>query len=185
MGEVDPLEKPPMPDPHRTTSLHGIRQLGVVSDTHGNTISTQKAVRVLESMQVDAVLHCGDIGSAAIPPLFASWPTHFVFGNVDWNRNELQQAIEQAGLSTHGRFGAFQAGERRIALLHSDDEKRFRDTIQNGKWDLVCYGHTHLAEHHFVNKTLVLNPGAIDRTRRPSVAVVNISTLDVTSIPLE
>ena len=51
----------------------------------------------------------------------------------------------------------------RIAFLHSDDNRLFRQTIESGQWDLVCYGHTHIAKQHREGKTLVLNPGAIYR----------------------
>ena len=41
-------------------------RLGVVSDSHGHVDCTRPAIRMLESLQVDRVLHCGDIGSAAV-----------------------------------------------------------------------------------------------------------------------
>jgi putative phosphoesterase len=58
-------------------------KIGVVSDTHGHVSYTLEAVRMLESLAVELVIHCGDIGTAEIVDLFAAWPTHFVFGNVD------------------------------------------------------------------------------------------------------
>ena len=66
--------------------------IGVVSDTHGNVANSQAAVRLLESL-VSAVLHCGDIGSPAIPPLFAQWPTHFVLGNVDHDSAAILKSL--------------------------------------------------------------------------------------------
>jgi putative phosphoesterase len=48
---------------------------------------------MLESLEVDAVLHCGDIGSIAVVELFAAWPTHFVFGNCDDNTAAFAAAI--------------------------------------------------------------------------------------------
>jgi putative phosphoesterase len=100
-----------------------IMQLGVVSDTHGHVPNTRAAVQMLEQFDVEAVLHCGDIGSTAIVPLFAHWPTHFVFGNVDQGTaaHELEQAIRAAGQTCHGRFGSLELGGVRIALLHGDD----------------------------------------------------------------
>jgi putative phosphoesterase len=151
--------------------------LGVVSDTHGHVANTQSAVRRLESRRVAAVVYCGDIGSERIPPLFAAWPTHFVLGNVDHNPEELQAAIEQAGLTYHGRMADIDLGGRRIAVIHSDDAGRFRQVIDSGEFDLVCYGHTHLAEQHRVGKTLVLNPGAIYRANPHSIAVVELATM--------
>src|SRR3954454_1737270 len=98
-------------------------RLGVVSDTHGHVQYACAGVRMLESLGVKAVLHCGDIGSVEIVPVFAAWPTHFVFGNVDVGSQaeELRAAIESAGQTCHGRFGEIELAEIKIALLHGDD----------------------------------------------------------------
>src|SRR5436190_6945544 len=85
----------------RTSSM----RLGIVSDTHGHVQNTLDAVRMLESLDVDEVLHCGDIGSTEIPGLFAQWPTHFVLGNCDPDAGPLSMAISSAGLMYHKRFG--------------------------------------------------------------------------------
>lgn len=157
-------------------------RLGVVSDTHGHVKNTLDAVRMLESFDVAAVLHCGDIGSAGIVRLFSQWPTHFVLGNVDHDDGELQEAIQQAGQTFHGRFGAVEIEGVRIALVHSDDQRKFREAIESGQFDLVCYGHTHKAEHHREGRTLVLNPGAVYRATPHSIAVVELPALDVTEV---
>jgi putative phosphoesterase len=112
-------------------------RLGVVSDSHGHVECTRPAIRMLESLQVDRVLHCGDIGSAAVVEMFAAWPTDFVFGNCDERRAELATAIEAAGQTCHGAFGELEIAGKRIALIHSDDRRRFQQTIQSGDFDLV------------------------------------------------
>lgn len=154
-------------------------KLGIVSDTHGHVENTLAAVRMLESLEVEAVLHCGDIGTPAIPKLFAQWPTHFVFGNCDYERDELRRAIQAAGLLCHDRFADLNLGGRRIALIHSDDGERFRQTINAGSYDVVCYGHSHVAEFHLVGRTLVLNPGALYRANPHTIALLETVTLDV------
>ena len=159
-------------------------RLGIVSDTHGHTELTRPAIRLLESLEVDRVLHCGDIGSAAVVELFAPWPTDFVFGNCDANRGELALAIEEAGQTCHGEFGAFEIAGRRIALLHSHDGARFRDALHNGDWDLVCYGHTHVASIDHYGATLAVNPGALYRANPHSLAVVELPGLAAKIIPL-
>ncbi len=158
--------------------------IGVVSDSHGQVELTRAAVRMLESLTPEVVLHCGDIGSPQIPELFRPWPVHYVFGNVDRDELILRAAIQAAGHTCHGRFGDFTLAGRKIALLHSDDARRFRQTIQSGEYDLVCYGHTHVAEHHLEGKTLVLNPGAIYRANPHSIAVVDLRTMTPTIVPL-
>jgi len=151
--------------------------IGVVSDTHGHVENTLRGVRMLETFEIAEVLHCGDIGSASIVKLFEKWPTHFVLGNVDSNANELKTAIADSGQRFHGRFGNLHIHNRKIALVHSDDEKRFRQTLDSGEWELVCYGHTHQSKQHLHGRTLVLNPGALYRARQHSVAIVNLATM--------
>jgi len=158
-------------------------RIGVISDTHGSVPNIMQAVSLLEQQNVSVVLHCGDIVSAGTIPLFAEWPTHFVFGNCDIDLADLRLAIAEAGQTCHGRFGTLELDGRHIALIHSDDARRFQETIDSGLYDLVCYGHTHHYEHHRVGKTLVLNPGAVYRANPHSFAVVDLSTMQVTQVP--
>jgi uncharacterized protein len=78
----------------------------------------------------------------------------------------------------HGRFGSLELEGRKIAFLHSDDERLFRETISSRAWDLVCYGHTHQAELRREGPTLVLNPGALYRAARHTFAVVELPQLE-------
>ncbi|MBT5017657.1 MAG: YfcE family phosphodiesterase [Planctomicrobium sp.] len=160
-------------------------RLGVVSDTHGNLTNTAKAVQLLRELNVEVVIHCGDIGSPAVVHEFAEWSTHFVFGNVDQDPVLLEQAIRDAEQNSHQRFGELILADRKIAFLHSDDQRRFQETIHTGEYDLVCYGHTHNAESHTEGRTLVLNPGAIHRANPHTIATVDLSTMLVEHHPLE
>jgi putative phosphoesterase len=159
-------------------------RIGVISDTHGHVANTMAAVRMLESLEVEAVLHCGDIGSAEIPKLLANWPAHFVFGNCDGDRDELRAAIERQGMACYGRFGNLELAGRRIALLHSDDATLFRQVTTGSQYDLVCYGHTHHAEQRRDGKTLILNPGALYRATPHSLAIVDLAKMDATIVTL-
>jgi len=159
-------------------------RLGIVSDSHGHVDLTRPAVRMLESLEVERVLHCGDIGSADVVELFAAWPTDFVFGNCDYNHAELKAAIEAAGQNCHGAFGELEIDGCRIALLHSDDARKFAQATTGGAYDLVCYGHTHIAKIETVSETLVVNPGAIYRANPHSIAVVELPELTATIVEL-
>lgn len=159
--------------------------IGVVSDSHGHVELARQAVRMLESLQVERVLHCGDIGSTAVVDLFGAWPTDFVFGNCDDRRAELAAAIEAAGQNCHGEFGDLVIANRRVALLHSHDGRKFQHALTSGEWDLVCYGHTHVAAAERRGSTLALNPGALYRANPHSLAVVDMSDLTATIVPLD
>ena len=159
-------------------------QIGVVSDTHGHVAYTREAIRMLESLEVEAVLHCGDIGSPEIVELFSPWPTHFVFGNVDHDTALLKGAIRAAGQTCHDRFGRLELAGRRIAFLHGDDSALLEQTIASGKFDLVCHGHTHVARNIERGPTRVLNPGALYRATPHSIAYVELPELEATIISL-
>lgn len=148
--------------------------IGVVSDTHGHAEFARDAARMLESFGVEAVLHCGDIGSPEVIRVFQKWPAHFVFGNVDHDAKKLRQAIVDAGQTCHERFGELELGGVKIALLHSDDQQQFAAAIASRKYGLICYGHTHVAKQEQIGPTLVLNPGALYRANPHSLAIVDL-----------
>ncbi|MEQ8787612.1 MAG: YfcE family phosphodiesterase [Pirellulaceae bacterium] len=154
-------------------------QIAVLSDTHGHVGNTLEAVRLLESFEIGAVLHCGDIGSPAIPTLLSDWPTHYVLGNVDHDDARLREAIQLSGGTLHGRYCELVLETIRIAMLHGDDETLLRETIERGAFDLLCHGHTHRQARQQAGPTLVLNPGALYRARPHSLAVVDLPSLEV------
>ena len=160
-------------------------RLGVLSDTHGHVRNTEDAVRVLRTHDVDVLIHCGDIGSLKIPPLLMEWPVHYVFGNVDYDPSLLRGAIRDVDGTCHDRFGELDLEGRRIAFLHSDDAIRFRETVEGGEYDLVCYGHTHEAKLHQVGRTRVLNPGAIYRANPHQLAIVELPRLVIQHVVVE
>ncbi len=159
-----------------------MNRIGIISDTHGQVEYTRSALRIMESLQPQAVIHCGDIGSTQIVPLFAAWPTHFVFGNVDDDAHGLRRVMGECGQTCHERFGRLELLGVRIAFLHGDDWQLLEQTIAGGEWDLVCHGHTHRRREERVGKTLVLNPGAIYRANPHTFAVVDLPLLEVTSV---
>jgi putative phosphoesterase len=159
-------------------------RLGVLSDTHGHVQNTLAAVRLLKSLEVEELLHCGDLCSTEIPRLLAAWPTHYVFGNCDIDLDGMRLAIAAAGGLCHDWFGELTLGGRRVALLHGHEGKKLLAAVQGGQYDLVCYGHTHAAEFHHEDRTLVLNPGALYRASRHTIAVVDLETMESLIVPV-
>jgi uncharacterized protein len=157
-------------------------RVGIISDTHGEVDSTNNALRVLDSLGVSVILHCGDVGVEIVPLLRGRW-THFVAGNTD-NPEGLREAITAPEHTYHSPLGSLEIEGCRIAFLHGDDAQLLHHTIHSGDFDLVCHGHTHAFASSRQRKTLSLNPGAVARTNRPSLAVVEIPSLDVTHVPL-
>ncbi len=153
--------------------------IGVISDTHGAVAMTKPAIDIFRQANVERVLHCGDIGSTQIVELFSYCETHFVFGNVDHNESELRDAIESAGHVCHDRFGDLTWADKRIALLHGNDYQRYRDVASSDEYDLVCSGHTHEKAWELSGRTRLLNPGAIYRVSTPTVALLELDTMEL------
>ena len=160
-------------------------RIGVVSDTHGSTENARRATRMLETLEVEALLHCGDIGSVDVVTILADWPGHYVFGNCDYDHATLAAGIEALGHTCCGEFGEIALAGARIALLHSHDARRFKAAKTSGEYDLVCYGHTHVAKIERVGETLVLNPGALYRANPHSLALVEIDEGNVEATIVE
>jgi uncharacterized protein len=148
-------------------------RLGIISDTHGHLRNTQAGVKRLEERGVDQILHCGDIGSPAIPGLITR-PAHFVWGNVDQDVEELREAIAEAGHTCHERCGEWELEGIRLALVHGDDPKVWQRVTQEGARDVVCFGHTHRREARWVGTTLLMNPGAVYRATPHTVAILEL-----------
>ena len=157
----------------------------VVSDTHGKISATLNALQHFEQYSPAAVIHCGDICGPEIVSLFDRWPTHFVFGNNDYDHLNLRRSMEAAGHTCHGEFGSLELEERKIAFLHGDDGRRFDRTVHSGNYDLVCYGHSHIMDFRQVGPTWVLNPGALHRARHLSFAVLDLETMDCRHVIVE
>jgi uncharacterized protein len=157
--------------------------LGVVSDTHGNIRRTVQAVELLQDRGVEAVLHCGDVGSPGIVELFAAWPTHFVAGNCD-AREDLGAEVRAASQNWHDLFGEITLSNRRIALLHSHMQGKLVECEASGQYDLVCYGHTHRYETHRIGETVILNPGALHRAHPPTIAIVDLASMQVEHVEI-
>jgi uncharacterized protein len=68
--------------------------------------------------------------------------------------------------------------------LHSHDRRRFLQTIDSGQWQVVCYGHTHVAAVENRGKTLLINPGAIYRANPHSVAILDLPAARATLVEL-
>ena len=159
-------------------------RLGIVSDTHGNVENTQQAVRLLESLEVDAVLHCGDVGGEEIVRQFHKWPTHFVFGNCDYDQAGLAKIITDANQHCYGLFGDLEFDGVRIALLHSHERQRFQQVLDDPGYQMVCYGHTHLVDERRVGDKLILNPGALYRAATHTLAIVDLPERQATIVEL-
>ena len=154
-------------------------KLGIISDTHGLVNETVLAVQLFREHSVLAAIHCGDVGGSAVVRVFQGLETHFVLGNMDSDSESLRSAAEATGNQLHDYFGSIERCGKRIAFLHGHQSSKFEKELKSGNWDLLCYGHTHVAALQMHGSTLLLNPGAFHRVFRPTVAIVTLPDMNV------
>ncbi len=157
-------------------------KIGILSDTHGNLPATVTAARIFSAAGVEAVLHCGDIGSADILAELAAVfhpmevPVYAVFGNVDIYSPDWKFFPSNIGVQLLGRFGEVELDGRRIALLHSDDRARFHKNISSGDYDFVFSGHSHEVHDRVIGTTRCINPGTAGRGQPNTCAILDLTS---------
>lgn len=129
----------------------------IASDSHGR----KNILNKISSFHSDAsyYLHCGDLGFDDIDE-YKEWI--FVKGNVDKNNNDFLSIP---------RNRIIDLGNHKIFMTHSDlyfstsrKETLAKNAKENG-CDIVCYGHTHVADVDIIDDVLLINPGALQSSR--------------------
>lgn len=164
-------------------------KVGILSDTHGQVDLALVAAREFIFRGIDAVLHCGDIGSDMVLTEMASIfqtleiPVYAVLGNCDIP-SEWDFYPEDIGVKILGRFGELELAGKRIAMLHSDDEKVFDRVVAADKYDYLFTGHSHVRHDRREKRTRLINPGSAGRGMHPSCAVLDLCSDDLEFITI-
>jgi hypothetical protein len=146
-------------------------RLAVISDTHLDRPSAWfERVYTRHLAPADALIHCGDItGASLLHYLMQHKNLYAVAGNMDahWAGSDLPStlALELEGFRigvSHG-FGSKSGVARRVAEAFGPG------------YDLICYGHTHVAAVEQYRGVTLLNPGSLEMVHgEPSLAIVTL-----------
>ena len=138
-------------------------RLGIISDTHG--LLRPEAVVALRGS--NTIIHAGDIGRPEVlEQLYRLAPVHAVRGNID--TAAWAQVLPDVTEVT--------AGPLTILVLH--DISQLEIYSHDSKWDVIVFGHSHVAVAERRGNVLYLNPGSAGprRFRLPvTLAILDIS----------
>jgi putative phosphoesterase len=148
-------------------------KIGILSDTHDQVARTSRAISALMGAGAERLVHCGDITRPAIVLECSALPCHYVFGNNDYDHDALGRAIRESGGISLGRGGVIELVGKRIAVTHGDSGSEVR-RLAGLDPDYFLSGHTHLAVDERRGPTRWINPGALHRAERFSVAVLDL-----------
>ncbi|MFO0917292.1 MAG: metallophosphoesterase family protein [Planctomycetaceae bacterium] len=152
-----------------------IMRIGILSDTHNQADRTRQAIELLLAHEAEAIFHCGDFTDAAILQLCALKPCYFVFGNNDSDTvPDLRQASESSSAVCLGWGGEVTLDGRRIAVTHGHLRSEVRPLLDQHP-DFLFTGHSHIPDDHQDGPTRRINPGALHRAAKYTVAVLDLS----------
>ena len=134
----------------------------IFSDSHDNVSNLEAALS--QAQEADVLIHCGDLCSPFIVERMGSMlngiPVHVVWGNNEGDvRLICRNAANYPNLELHGEFASLSLDGLRVAVNHYPEIAR--SLAASGEYDLVCYGHDHIAHHSIVSSCSLLNPGQI------------------------
>ena len=157
-------------------------RIGLLSDSHGEAARTGRALDLLLDRGADLLIHLGDLGSEAVVDRLAGLPAMIVLGNVD--PPSLGRYAEWLGIAMDGRAVHLQVGGRRLAATHGHLEEVWTDLVATAP-DYLLHGHTHEVRDERHGGIRFVNPGAVDRADRWTVAMLEpeFDRLEIMDIP--
>lgn len=129
----------------------------VISDTHGNI---NNVLSILEKNQeIDRIIHLGDNEKDAEDlEYITSLPIDYVPGNCDYMSNnqpeKILSLVNKRIFITHGHYYGVKKNLEKIKKIG----------IENN-FDMILYGHTHIACIEKYKKLSIINPGSITDPR--------------------
>lgn len=148
----------------------------IVSDSHDRAEPLAAAITKAQLLGAQAVIHCGDlIGANTLrTSLKLGIPLHVVHGNNVGDQMALHRMMKKTGglLTYHGQDMELEWAGRRIFATHYPHYAR--GMACTGDYDLVCCGHSHVAEimrqsNIKGGQTLLVNPGSVSGIGAPGV----------------
>jgi putative phosphoesterase len=147
--------------------------VGILSDTHGKTDMAHLAVQTLIGQGAEYLVHCGDVGGKEVLDALAGHPAMFVFGNNDYDRDELENYAKILGIACGGEHGKLAFGGKLAVVTHGDDHRLLRKLLEQQKIDYLFVGHTHEKLDRREGRVRMINPGALYRAAVKSVALLD------------
>ena len=150
-------------------------KVGILSDTHDQVARTAAAVAMLVDAGAEAMIHCGDITVPEVVFELDARPSYFVFGNCDDDIQGLKQAIATLGGTCLEHGGLITLGGRRLAVTHGHLERELQ-RLEAMEPHYLLSGHTHRADDRRRGPTRWINPGALHRAKRWTVALLDLES---------
>ena len=137
-------------------------KIGILSDTHNDVATMQRALQQFCQLEIRTLFHCGDLTSLEMVEHFDGFEVYLVRGNMDQPPSQAVSAPEgtQPGMHWLGNGEEIELDGRRIAIAHGD-RKDVLDALLAVQPDYLLSGHTHHRRDVRIGSTRLINPGAV------------------------
>jgi putative phosphoesterase len=153
--------------------------VGLISDSHSRWERTKRAIEALQAKGATTFIHCGDVEDDLVLDQLAGLDSHLVWGNCDWNHDSLARYATNIGITVHGDAGEITVDGKRIAFTHGHELPALRAAVTSSA-DYLIHGHTHELRDERNAGTRIINPGALHRAPRYTVATLEPATDQLT-----
>jgi len=159
-------------------------RIGILSDSHGNCAKLKMALGVLTKLNVETVVHCGDICCLDSLQMLTKLkiPVWLVAGNMD---SHIIHQIKSKARNTnvtfdHSTVEVPLGNNDYLIATHGDNDILLDELISGEQFPYICLGHTHSASDVRHGSTRLICPGALSAPRHPNfpTAAVIDTTID-------
>lgn len=154
-------------------------KIGILADTHNHLDRTRVAIAELIEHDVEAIFHCGDLATSEILIACSVMPCYFVFGNHDADEVPyLTRTAQEQGATCLEWGGEVELAGRRIAMTHGHLRSDLQPLL-DAQPDYLLTGHSHMPGDWMDGPTRRINPGALFRATKFTVATLDLRTEDL------
>ncbi|MGD1278508.1 MAG: YfcE family phosphodiesterase [Tepidisphaeraceae bacterium] len=148
--------------------------VGILSDTHDRVDAMAAGMALLRDRGAEMFVHCGDVGGQRVLDLLCGLKSVVVWGNSDFDQAGLSRYAAALGIEGRGLLAEFEVDGKRIAVTHGHDRRLMDRIVGGGQHDYLLHGHTHVARDERVGRVRIVNPGALCRTTKKTVALLDV-----------
>ncbi len=143
-------------------------KIGLLSDTHTKKGRSQKVIDHLKASGAEFLIHAGDIVKPEILDQLKNSGLRYlaVYGNNDAKLIEYHSRYNLVQEPHYFRLGGAKWKLMHLPFYMSADA------------EIVIFGHTHVFECDFKNKTLFLNPGEVCAREQPYSSCAMLEVTD-------
>jgi len=153
-------------------------RIGILSDSHEELHNLDQALTIFREHEIETVIHCGDITTPRTAARLKGFRVIHVSGNMDRTDGGLRRALIDLNADNFsGHFFTGQLNGVWIAAAHGHQPHHLHTFIADGRYAYIFHGHTHRRRDEWVNKSRVINPGALGG-RQPesrSVCIIDLA----------